>query len=274
MVSNQYKLLLSPLFLAGLFLLILNDLVLKAQFGNFITGKLSDFAGLFIFPFFIAVFLPSYRRSIYIFTALLFVFWKSPFSQPLIDLVNSLQLLRFGRTIDYSDLMALVMLPASFKYFEHIDKQGSINLNGLKQTAAVFVIFVSVFAFTATSYEESRNVRIDKTYSFETSKDEFEQRIRSLKTVKNIQIKKQEDTLPQETNPNLQHNSAAYDFRFYINEPYCESQDIGLSGVLIEDQGKITLDYLSFSYWCKDAPSNESQTSLQKIFEKQVIDQL
>lgn len=39
----QAGLLLSPTFLVPLSLLLLNDLYLKAAFGNALTGKLSDF---------------------------------------------------------------------------------------------------------------------------------------------------------------------------------------------------------------------------------------
>ena len=42
----------SPGFVVGLSLLLLNDLFLKARFHNPLTGKLSDFAGLFVFPLF------------------------------------------------------------------------------------------------------------------------------------------------------------------------------------------------------------------------------
>ena len=41
-----------PLFLVGLGILLLNDFYLKYAFSNAFTGKLSDVAGLFIFPFF------------------------------------------------------------------------------------------------------------------------------------------------------------------------------------------------------------------------------
>jgi hypothetical protein len=43
--------LMHPAVLLGVVLLLLNDHVLKARFPSFWTGKLSDFAGLFFFPF-------------------------------------------------------------------------------------------------------------------------------------------------------------------------------------------------------------------------------
>jgi hypothetical protein len=47
------NLILLPSSLAAVALLGLNDHVLKAQFPGFLTGKLSDFAGLYFFPFFL-----------------------------------------------------------------------------------------------------------------------------------------------------------------------------------------------------------------------------
>lgn len=46
----------SPAFVASVLLLLINDFVLKPQIGNAVTGKLSDFAGLFAFPFFWSAF--------------------------------------------------------------------------------------------------------------------------------------------------------------------------------------------------------------------------
>ena len=44
-----------PLSLGAVALLLLNDHVLKQAFPSILTGKLSDFAGLFFFPFLLAV---------------------------------------------------------------------------------------------------------------------------------------------------------------------------------------------------------------------------
>jgi hypothetical protein len=62
-------------------LLILNDWYLKAVFGNTLTGKLSDFAGLTAFTIFWAALLPRWRRTVFIGTAAAFILWKSPLSE-------------------------------------------------------------------------------------------------------------------------------------------------------------------------------------------------
>jgi hypothetical protein len=68
-------------FIFALLLLLLNDFWLKGLFGNWFTGKLSDFAGLFVFAMFWMAIFPSHRTKIGVLTAVAFAFWKSPLSQ-------------------------------------------------------------------------------------------------------------------------------------------------------------------------------------------------
>ncbi|MBQ0740775.1 hypothetical protein J9332_41515, partial [Aquimarina celericrescens] len=56
----------NPIFLISLGGLILNDWFLKAFFHNTITGKLSDFAGLIAFPFFLSLFFIEQKKTIHI----------------------------------------------------------------------------------------------------------------------------------------------------------------------------------------------------------------
>ena len=143
--KNSLSILVSPAFLVGLGLLLLNDFFLKAAFHNWFTGKLSDFAGLFIFPLFFTAFVPKRKRWIYAVTAIGFVFWKSGFSQPLIDLWNAQPYFNIGRVIDYTDLIALMVLPVSFLY-------GNQNKQHQTKPLLLYVsCIISVFAFAATS---------------------------------------------------------------------------------------------------------------------------
>jgi hypothetical protein len=52
--TRPAEMLTHPAVIASLGLLILNDHLLKEQFHNALTGKLSDFAGLLFFPVFVA----------------------------------------------------------------------------------------------------------------------------------------------------------------------------------------------------------------------------
>ena len=108
---KRKELILNLYFVVGLTVLILNDFYLKYEYGNFVTGKLSDFAGLLIFPMFIAALIPNFRKSISILTGIGFFIWKLPLFSPVIDLINQLPFVTIHRVTDYSDYMALLILP-------------------------------------------------------------------------------------------------------------------------------------------------------------------
>lgn len=172
MTVRSFHILGSPGFVTGLLLLLLNDFVFKEQFHNALTGKLSDFAGLFVFPLFWSAFFPRRKALIYVSTAVLFVFWKSGYSQFLIEGWNNLPFFGIHRTVDYSDLWALLVLPLSYLYSDvssvvHVPRR------------LIYVIaIVSVVAFTATQY--NHKVSFNNQYQFETSKKELLKRMSRL----------------------------------------------------------------------------------------------
>lgn len=176
-MKRDYSILTTIWFLAGLLVLLLNDLVLKEAFANWFTGKLSDFAGLFIFPLFWTVLLPKHKNKIFWLTALCFTFWKSSYSQVLIDSWNNLGLFGISRVVDYTDLMALSILP--FAYFIN-EKKEEIRIIKVQP---VFPIIVASFSFMATSYDT--NVDVEKEYMFPFSKDTLERRIFYLPGINN-----------------------------------------------------------------------------------------
>ncbi|HYN83707.1 MAG TPA: hypothetical protein VER32_00540 [Pyrinomonadaceae bacterium] len=154
-MRRDVNLLTSPLFLAGLALLLANDLLLKSLFHNALTGKLSDFAGLFVFPFFWSALAPRRRRAAYVLTAAGFVFWKSPLSQPLLDAWNALGLMRVARVVDATDLVALAVLPLSEAYLlgrRRAAEDRPPTALAWRRYANAAVLLLSVFAFAATSY--------------------------------------------------------------------------------------------------------------------------
>ena len=208
MFQNSHKILLSPIFLSGLFLLLLNDFFLKAEFHNFLTGKLSDFAGLFIFPLFFAAFFPKRKLEIYIFTGIFFIFWKSPFSQNLINLINSFGILKVGRTIDYTDLAALFILPVSFSVFRLKSKQeNDYSAFAFKKTISFLVILLSVFTFTATTLVKDRSISFDKEYEISKSKSEIESILKNTKAFYEVKIRRDDEVFPRNEYPNVEVES-------------------------------------------------------------------
>jgi len=55
----------NPGFIIAVLLLVLNDWYLKETCPNVLTGKLSDFAGLFAFPFLLSALFPRRTVTVY-----------------------------------------------------------------------------------------------------------------------------------------------------------------------------------------------------------------
>lgn len=141
-------------FIVGLAVLLLNDHVLKSAYGTWFTGKLSDLAGLLIFPLFLQ-FLFGFRKTIWpiIITTIGFLFWKSPLSDGLINVINSSSLLNLQRVIDYSDLLAFTIFPISYWVLQNATR---IRLQFFvpRSWVTVALAITSLFAFVATSQED------------------------------------------------------------------------------------------------------------------------
>lgn len=158
-------------FITGLLLLLINDHILKQPFNNWFTGKLSDFAGLFIFPIFFSAFIPKYRKHIYWITAIGFIWWKSSWADGFISFWNSTPLFTISRVKDITDLIALLILPLSFFYQK--------KFKGKKLTLSpVPLIVLSSFAFIATS--RSHRIEVYYEYNLPYSKEELLRRLNAI----------------------------------------------------------------------------------------------
>jgi len=174
-MQSNYKILTSYWFIIILATLLFNDLLFKGLYGNWLTGKISDFAGLFIFPLFWTTLFPRHKTKIFWLIGFLFIFWKSQFSQSLIDLWNSTKLLNIYRTVDYSDLFALTVLPISYIFESKKDKVKTLKLN------PILILLISAFSFIATSYRT--DVNINKTYNFDFPKDTLVSRLNKIENL-------------------------------------------------------------------------------------------
>jgi hypothetical protein len=115
--KRNFEVFTQPGFLVALMLLIANDLYLKDHYANWLTGKLSDFSGLYVFTQFVATCFGVRIVWSAVVSAVLFAAWKSPLVTPLIELANQHSALQFHRTIDYSDLLALAVLPLAVRFY-------------------------------------------------------------------------------------------------------------------------------------------------------------
>jgi hypothetical protein len=121
-----------PLILTGISLVAVNDHLLKQSvLAGAVTGKLSDFAGLFFFPFLLLDLLSLLRRnwqdSIAVclgaaaFTGFAFVALKcSPAALELYRGLYGLLDLRVSVVRDLTDLSALIMLPLAVSFHRHL----------------------------------------------------------------------------------------------------------------------------------------------------------
>lgn len=169
------NLLRSKLFLLGVVTLAVNDHYLKLAYPNWFTGKLSDFAGLFILPIFLTAISPRLIKLNYIFSALVFIIWKSPLVEPLIDAGNAIGI-PLHRTIDPTDLIALTILPLSHAYASRIPVSGMIN-NRWAINSLAAICFLTL---TATSFVPIFSGDVNKSYKFKTSKSQLLKDIEQL----------------------------------------------------------------------------------------------
>lgn len=182
-VNNRSELIVHPLFIIGLVVLICNDCFFKWAYANAITGKLSDFAGLLIFPIFFAYLFPRCQRYICSLIGLLFIAWKLPMANEFIDLLNSVSIFQFGRVVDYTDLMALSILPFTHIFLNRHKIEDLISQNRLR-VVRTFVLLISFFAFSATSMIRTEmpegTIYIGKSYKCNISKDSLLSRFEDL----------------------------------------------------------------------------------------------
>jgi len=154
-----------PVFLVSLLILLLNDFILKTVFHNYLTGKLSDFAGLLAFPFFWSVLFPKRVKEMHIAVALFFVFWKSPFSEAFIDF--------FGlyRVVDFSDNIALVSILVSFWLLKQESFLYKVHPVFLK-----LIFLISCFSFVATT-QKPRPETFEDGFRYLNLKNESDKKV-------------------------------------------------------------------------------------------------
>ena len=129
-------------FFVCLTLLLVNDLFLKDTYGNWITGKLSDFCGLVVFSLFFSWVFPRIKTGVHIAVALLFVWWKGPWSQSFIELFSH-YVFTINRVVDITDLLALPVLIYSYNLSKTEGQQVGVH--------PFFPAVLAVFAFCNTS---------------------------------------------------------------------------------------------------------------------------
>jgi hypothetical protein len=142
-------------FICALTILLVNDWWLKFICPGLISGKLSDFAGIALVGFSLLALWPRHTRKIYLAISATFLWWKSPLSEPLIQLVNECMPFSIDRTVDYTDLVALTILPVCSYVLDH-NRRFLLPWPMLRRLLFLPVIVATAFGTMATSVIPAR----------------------------------------------------------------------------------------------------------------------
>jgi hypothetical protein len=171
-LSRATAVLTSAPFVGAVGVLLLNDWVLKGAFGNWLTGKLSDVAGLAAFSMFAAAMFAQQVRPVFVATAVAFVFWKSPLSDGAIEAWNGLGLWPLARVEDYSDLLALGVLIPTYRLMRQMHERRWPRYASFgRRMGAAATGIAGIVAFTATSVLRPTPIETT-TYPVLASRDE------------------------------------------------------------------------------------------------------
>jgi hypothetical protein len=176
MTRNRLESLASPVLIAAVAVLVVNDWVLKPAFHNALTGKLSDVAGVAAFALFWAALFPRHRLHAFVATAVGFALWKSPASQPAIDAWNGMGWGTIGRVVDWTDLLALAVLPIVYRYDPR-----PLAIARLRRVLGPAVAVACVLAFGATSQLQPPAIPMEGQYTFDLPPDTVLQRMYDLR---------------------------------------------------------------------------------------------
>ena len=192
MKRNKF-LLLNYVFVVSIILLFINDHFLKLHFHNWFTGKFSDFLGMIIFPLFLAYIFRRLRTFSIFISFVLFIFWKSPFSEGFIDFYNHISPIAVARVVDYTDFIAFIFLVIPFLLIKY---DSLLQPFKIRKINPALVLVPSVFVMMATSPPPYYRFGSDglvsfQDYSFKMQKNKKE----ALDELKNRNILFKKDTL-------------------------------------------------------------------------------
>lgn len=242
----------SPAFLLAVAVLVLNDFVLKAAFGNWLTGKLSDVAGVWAFGYFVLVLTRWPRPVVAAIIAAGFTFWKSPAAAGVIQAWNSVAWPAVGRTVDPTDLLALLvllLLPANVS-------AGSVPARGGHRGLVNAAIALSaVLAFAATS-RKGDNVCCEAAFQFAGTEEAL---IARLESIGARHVSKSEK---------LSGENGTF-YSFFLPDEFCGSSVMAAIRTREENaRTLVTLDYLNYN--C----ANRDDAAVQELFDRTIVSKL
>ncbi|HEX2896832.1 MAG TPA: hypothetical protein VHP63_02135 [candidate division Zixibacteria bacterium] len=159
-MSGHFSVLLRFPFIVSLSILILNDHWLKQSYPSWLTGKLSDFSGLFVFCVFLSVMLAPHLNSnkalfyLHLFVAALFTVWKIVPIELFTHWVSvSAGIPMPSRIKDSTDLIALVSVIFSFFWLKQplsVKMSNSNYYRAVPKFVVVSILIITGWSIMAT----------------------------------------------------------------------------------------------------------------------------
>lgn len=168
---NKKEKLICIFLITSIITLFLNDRIWKYEYANWITGKYSDLVGLIAWPIFISILIPSIKKPITLLTGILFLLWKTPFVDPFIYVFNDHFALQLTRTIDYTDLCLLSVLPFVHLFIQKMDisKIKDIVKTSNQKWSLNTILVLAFIVFCSTSVQKPAypkgNVYLNHTFT-------------------------------------------------------------------------------------------------------------
>ena len=99
-------------------------------------------------PLLIAFLIPKLKQHSIWISALIFSFWKSPFSQNLIELYNEYSFIKTSRVVDFTDLFVLLVLPIPYFIMKRID---SLEFVKIHKVNPLLILLPTILSLLATA---------------------------------------------------------------------------------------------------------------------------
>ncbi|MEO0877822.1 MAG: hypothetical protein AAFY48_24735 [Bacteroidota bacterium] len=93
---------------------------------------------------------PAWRKGAIWFSALFFLFWKSPWSATCIDWYNLFAPIPISRVVDYSDYLALLILPLPYWMIDHYYDSTPARRRKWQPLASWTILVLTSMSFIAT----------------------------------------------------------------------------------------------------------------------------
>lgn len=179
MPNDRFRLLIQPAFLLALIVLVVNDHYLKSAYPGWLTGKLSDFAGLFMLPILIYAIAGKWLRTnrglvtLHVAIGAAFVIWKIAAVEIMFAAIYQVLPIDLpGRVKDASDLYALVMLPLSYFYIRRFRNETLAGLLPSKFRIALAHLALILSGLAVIATPSGRSYRIEPNIERKTDIDQ------------------------------------------------------------------------------------------------------